>query len=115
MDLNYELIIKKLKEGTFTLGHMMKLQRRGLFSRLEKLDISEDEESDMNPEEQLEMLNLMAEMIYILIRAPKEMTPEDIAFLIPMDKIEELSLTLNEVFERMGNMSKNSQAANPNT
>lgn len=105
MELTYEIIINKLREGTFTLGHMMMLQRRGLFSKIESLNVSEDEE--MSADEQMSMVFIMAEIIYVLIRAPKDVTPEDIAYEIPMDKIDELSEALNVAFEKMSKMAKN--------
>lgn len=108
--MTYEQLLERLKTSKFTLGHMIALRKKGLFSKLSKLNMDEETVKEMTEDEAMdatmEMVEIMAEIIYILVR-PKEMTAEDITYLIPMDEIESLTTVLTEAFDKMTAVKKN--------
>lgn len=101
--MNYEQLISKVLTTKFNLGHMMRMQKEIGMDKLSKMD-------NIGDEDQFEMLEIMVGMLHVIIGSPKDFTPDDIADIIPVDKMEEVSKAMEAFLGQLGNVQKNSQA-----
>lgn len=109
-ELNYETMMETLKGANLTMGVMIKLQR-SVGKKAAVLNASDKEIAKMSPEAQMEhqldMMEVLSNLIYICIGSPKSKTPDDIADLIPFDKVEEVSVAIGDLMGQADKTKKN--------
>lgn len=108
--MNYEQIMEKLRGTKFTMGTMIKLQR-SIGKKISVLTVGEKEIEAMDDEQamqhQLDMMEVLSTLVYIAIGSPAELSPDDVADLIPFDKIEEVSSAIGSIMGQVESVRKN--------
>lgn len=108
--MNYTEIIEKLKGAHMTMGTMIKLQR-AVGKKMSVLNRSEAEiealDGEAQMQHQLDMMEVLSTLVYVSIGSPHEMSPDDIADIIPFDKIEEVSTAVGGLMGQVETVRKN--------
>ena len=108
--MTYEMILDKLNTGRMTMATMIRLQK-AVGKKIGALGTSEEQLAKMAPDEvmeqQIAMLEVVANLVFIAMGSPVDSSPEDIAELIPFDKTEEISTAIGKYMNATADVKKN--------